>query len=270
MALVPILIKSVSANVFTIGLGRLGLTVFFISLYFVYKKAYGKINGFRDWFDLFIIGVVFGLHWLTYFLSIKLSSASIGVIGVSTFGIHLLILNWLIKGQRVALFELMAILVCFAGCLMVVPEFSLRNANTTGLLIGVLSGFLYACLPVLHQRASRIPTLTRAWGQFVFALVVFVPFAGQSQWQLAPVDWVKLVVLGLLCTLVAHSMWVKASTELPGVVTGLVYYLYIPIAIVLSAVFLGEEITLPVIAGGLLILSANIGQTIFSWRKYSR
>lgn len=270
MAIVPILIKSVNANVFTIGLGRLGLTVFFISLYFAYKKGYSKINGVRDWFDLFIIGFVFGLHWLTYFLSIKLSSASIGVIGVSTFGIHLLILNWLFKGQRVTLFEFGAVLVCFAGCLLVVPEFSLRNSNTTGLLIGVLSGFLYACLPLLHQRADRIPTSTRAWGQFVFALVVFLPFAGQSQWQLAPADWLKLLVLGLLCTLIAHSMWVKASTELPGVVTGLVYYLYIPIAIVLSAAFLGEKITLPVIVGGLLILSANIGQTMFSWKKYLR
>lgn len=77
---------------------------FFISLYFVYKKGHGGIHGFRNWFDLFIIGAIFGLHWLTYFLSIKLSSASIGVIGVSTFGIHLLILNWLVKGQRVTLF----------------------------------------------------------------------------------------------------------------------------------------------------------------------
>ena len=268
MALVPILIKSVNANVFTLGLVRLGIAVFFISLFLLYKNAFGKLNSLGDWFDLFAIGLVFGLHWLTYFLSIKLSTASIGVIGVSTFGIHLLMLNWLVKGQRATVFELVAVVVCFLGCLLVVPEFSLANSNTIGLLLGVLSGFLYACLPLLHQRSYRIPTLTRAWGQFVFALVVFLPFSAQTQWQLTPVDWLKLLVLGLLCTLVAHSMWVKASTELPGVVTGLVYYLYIPIAIILSAVFLDENITVPVAVGGILILSANVAQTIHSWRTY--
>lgn len=269
MSIIPVLIRSMEANVITIGLGRLGVTVFFISLFLLYKgglRRGGMSTG--NWLGLGVIGIVFGLHWLTYFLAIKLSSAAIGVIGVSTFGIHLLILNWLVNGQKITLFELAAIAICFVGCLLVIPEFSLSNTSTVGLLIGVVSGFLYACLPLLHQRSNTLPTSIRAWGQFTFALLVFLPFAGQSHWQMTSADWIKLLVLGVLCTLVAHSLWVKASTELPGIITGLVYYLYIPIAVILGAIFLGERITPAMVVGGTLIFAANLGQTVYSWKVH--
>lgn len=268
MGLVPVLVKSVSANVATIGLARLVVTVFFMTLIIFYNRGVRHVKSFRDWGSLSIIGIVFGLHWLCYFISIKLSSASLGAIGVSTFGIHLLLLNWLIKGQKVSWFDCLTVLLCFCGCLLVVPEFNLGNSVTVGLLFGVLSGLLYACLPLLHQRISHIPTLTRAWGQFIFAFIVFLPLSGQSRWDLSGSDWIKLLVLGVLCTLIAHSLWVKASTELPGVLTSLIYYLYIPMAVVLSAIFLKETINLPMIIGGVLILGANISQSVVSWKKY--
>lgn len=270
MGVVPVLIKSVNANVVTIGLARLVITAIVITAIVHFQKGLRNIACSRDWLNLTIIGVVFGLHWLCYFISIKLSTASLGAIGVSTFGIHLLLLNWIFKGQRVSVFDWLTVLICFGGCLLVVPEFNLENSMTVGLLFGVLSGFLYACLPLLHQRITHLPTMTRAWGQFMFAFIVFLPLLGQSQWDLNTSDWLKLLVLGLLCTLVAHSLWIKASTELPSVITSLIYYLYIPVAVLLSALFLSEKITLGMVAGGMLILTANISQTVISWKKYWR
>ena len=271
MGTVPVLIKSVSANPVTIGLVRLVITVGLMSLILsiFFRSRFSTLRSMSNILGLTAIGVVFGFHWLSYFVSIKMSTASLGAIGVSTFGIHLLILNWLIKGQKISLLNILMIALCFIGCLLVVPEYSLSNSLTVGLCFGVLSGFFYACLPLLHQRVQHIDTVVRVWAQTAFAFLIFLPLSGQSEWNLSGDDWFKLLILGFFCTLVAHSLWVKASTELPGIVTSLIYYLYIPTAVVLSAIFLNEQINIKMIIGGSLILFSNIFQSLLSWRAYN-
>lgn len=267
MGTVPLWVRAVNANAVTIGLVRLAITVSILSSLVFFSKALSQIKTRKEWLTLMLIGVVFGSHWLTYFLSIKFSSASLGAISISTFGIHLLFLNWLIKGQRATLFDIASVLFCFCGCLLVVPKFDLQSKATLGMLLGVFSAFLYACLPLLHQNIQHISTLTRTWGQSTFAFIVFLPLAGFSDWNLNTNDWLMLAILGVFCTFIAHSLWVKASTELPGIITSLVYYLYLPLAILLSAIFLGEQLSLRMGVGAAMILSANIAQSILAWKR---
>ncbi|GAB1265450.1 DMT family transporter [Aurantivibrio infirmus] len=266
MSLVPILIRSTQANEITIGLVRLAIAILAITPVILIKKFHRQLSK-SDWLSLCVVGLVFGGHWLSYFVAIKLSSAAIAAVALSTYGIHLLILNWLVKKQVVSLVEWLAVIACFLGCLLVAPEFDLGNELTLGLLIGIGSGFLYACLPLLHQRIIHIPTASRAWGQFLFASLIFLPLSGQSDWQLQIGDWWRLAVLGIVCTLVGHSLWVKVSSELPGVITGVIYYLYVPIAMCMAIFFLGEEINPSMILGAILIVGANILIALNSWKK---
>lgn len=266
MSLVPVLVKSISINEVTIGLGRLSIALLCITPFVWFKAGLATLNR-RQWIGLMWIGGCFGLHWLSYFYSIKLAGAAVGAIAVSTYGIHLLILNAIIKRQAIAATELLTIALCFIGCLMVAPSFDLSKQITIGMLAGVFSAVLYAAMPLLHQRVAEVPTLSRTWGQFFFAALFFLPFASSSQWDMSQSDWYKLAALGLVCTVVAHSLWVKASTELPSIVTAVVYYLYVPLAMIMSGVFLKEDIDGPMMAGAALIIVANISQAFMSWRK---
>ncbi|MCV6614225.1 MAG: DMT family transporter [Cellvibrionaceae bacterium] len=269
MSLVPVLIKSVAANEVTIGLGRLFIALLCISPLVFARAGFAGLNR-RAWLGLLVIGLCFGLHWLAYFYSIKTAGAAVAAIAVSTYGVHLLLLNSLFKGHKVTALEWALILVCVFGCYLVVPSVNLADTVTLGLLAGLFSAVLYAAMPLLHQRVAEVPTLTRAWGQFAFAALFFLPFWGLSDWQLGRVDYFKLLALGLVCTVVAHGLWVKASTELPPVFTAVIYYLYVPMAMLLSALFLDELISLPMATGATLIISANIGLALISWRALKR
>jgi len=49
---------------------------------------------------LVLIGFVFSIHWLLLFFSIRIANATIGAIGFSTYGVHLIVLGWLLdRGQ---------------------------------------------------------------------------------------------------------------------------------------------------------------------------
>lgn len=265
MSWVPVLIRVSNANEITIGIVRLLIAIVVVTP-FIFYRGFPRLTK-KQWKGLLFVGLVFGAHWLTYFTSIKWSSASIAAVAVSTYGIHLLLLNWIVKKQKILPLEWSAVFLCVVGCLLVVPQFSLNDKLTLGLLVGVCSGFLYACLPLLHQNILAVPTFTRAWGQFFFASLIFLPFISYANWDLNKNDWIGLSILGIVCTVVGHSLWVKSSSELPPIVTSLSYYLYVPIAMTSSFLFLQETITVKMLMGSACIIFANIFTALITWRR---
>lgn len=265
MASVPVLVKSTSANEVTIGIARLAIAVLAFTPFIVGRSQLLRLT-WRDWGILAAIGFVFGAHWLCYFYSVKLATASIAAMAVSTYGVQYLLLAWIIHRQRLMLVECAGVGLCFLGCVIVAPEVSFINEMTRGLLLGVFSAFLYAFLPFLHQRSRHLSTAVRTWGQFLFALLFFVPLLPAANWQLAITDTYILITLGLLCTVFAHGLWVKASTELPPLFTSMIYYLYVPIAMLQSVLILDESLTAEKLTGAAMILTGSVGITVYRWR----
>lgn len=266
MSAVPVLVKSTVANEVTIGIVRLLIAVALLTPLVLWRGRLGELNR-RDYWQMFVIGAVFAAHWLTYFISIKLATAAIAATAIATYGVQYLLLAWWFNDERFSWQEWLAIVVCLAGCAVVMPELTLSNSVTLGIVVGVISGFGYACLPLLHQRLQSADTLQRSYGQFFFALLCFLPLWPLSDWQLEAGDWYRLILLGVMCTLIAHGLWVKASTELPPLFTGLIYYLYIPSAMVSSWWFLDERITVAKVVGATMILGASTAVTVYRFSR---
>lgn len=266
MAMVPVIIKYIEADPWLIGAFRLSVSVVgLILLAGITRRP--LIARQENWIFIFLLGLVFAIHWLTYFYSIQLSTASIAAIGVSTFGAHLLLLGWIVHRQPPHWLELFCVLLAFVGVYLVVPDFNLADGMTIGLILAVVSGFLYALLPLMHQKYRHINGERRTFGQFFVAMVIFSFGLPQADWAIPSESWLGLIVLGVVCTLVAHSLWIKVSTELNHVVTSVVYYLYVPIAMLFSFVFLGEVLSPVQLLGAGLILFANILGIWFRWRS---
>lgn len=269
MSIVPLLVRSTIANEATIGIVRIIIAVLCLSPLVVLRRSVQGLSR-REWLGMVLVGVVFGLHWFGYFTSIKMAGAAIGALAVSTYGIHLLLLNWLVKGVRIEPGEWLAVVLCFAGVVLIAPNFDMGDQVTLGMLIGIVAGFLYACLPLLHQRIIAVPTLGRAWAQFTFAGLVFLPMLPLASWELGVNDWWYLLALGIVCTVVGHSLWVKSSSELPPVITSVAYYLYVPLTMVSSYFLLREEITPRMVQGACLIIVANVGIALLAWWRSRR
>jgi drug/metabolite transporter (DMT)-like permease len=266
MSAVPVLVKSTTANEYTVGIARLAIAVLAFMPLVVLRGYLLKLSR-KQWLQLVTIGVVFGFHWLTYFMSIKLATAAIAALTILTYSVQYLVLAHLFNSEKVSPIEWLAIGVCFAGCIVVAPDFSLSNDVSLGIAIGLLSALFYAAMPLLHQRASDIGTLERTWAQFFFALLVFIPLWGRANWDLTRLDVSQLLVLGLVCTVFSHGLWVKASTELPALYASMIYFLYLPGALIGSALFLGEPITPVKILGCVLVFGSSAALAIYRYRR---
>ena len=273
MSAVPVLVKSTEANIATIGISRLAIAVLAFVPFVLHRGQLLRLSR-RQWLQLVVIGCTFGLHWLAYFASIKLATAAIAALIILTYSVQYLILAYIFNRESVTPIEWLAIGICFAGCVVVSPELSLGNDVTLGIAIGLLSAFLYAAMPLLHQRASDIGTLERTFGQFFFALLVFLPLWGQANWDIGTdigtTDVYQLLVLGLLCTVISHGLWVKTSTELPAIYTSMIYFLYLPGAVLGSMIFLGEPLTSRKLLGCTMVLVASVALSLYRYRRSRR
>jgi drug/metabolite transporter (DMT)-like permease len=254
---IPVTVRFIDANPYTIGIFRLGVATIFVALFLGIRGQLRRV-ALGDLARLAVIGVIFFAHWITLFFAIKASSASIAAIGQSTYGIDLLILGAIFAGERIRATDAAAVIVAAIGAVLVIPAFNLGNDVTFGMALASLSALLYAALPLLHQRWAHIPNMTRTLGQFAFALACFLLFAGRAEWNLAGRDWAGLLFLAIGVTVIGHSLWVRVTTHFSSRITSIIYYANIPIAVLLGVVLLGEPLAPRTLAGGVMIIAASV------------
>jgi drug/metabolite transporter (DMT)-like permease len=253
---VPVSIRAIHADPWVIGLVRLLVATVLAGFFLRGSRGFRALKR-RELGAVALIGVVFALHWAAYFVSIKMSTASVAAIGTATFGIHVAVLGRIMLRQVPTLIQWLSLAVGFCGTLLVMGEFSFRDEIARGFLLAVFSAFIYAFLPILHQRNVGIPVNVRTLGQYAFALPLFLFLLPLMNWDFRSADWLGLTYLAVFGTFVAHTLWIRGTSVLPTHVSGMIYYLYVPIAMTLSHLLLGEPLVPSRIAGACLIVAAS-------------
>ncbi|HYO24147.1 MAG TPA: DMT family transporter [Lacipirellulaceae bacterium] len=212
----------------------------------------------RDWPVLLAVGLFFGLHWLTFFQSIKLASASIGALAFSTCGVQIPLLGWVMGLGRPSAAAMAGVALAMGGSLLCLPESKPGDNQALGMAIGILSGTFYAVLPVLHQRHARLDNELRTWAQFALALPVFLVTAPGADWTLPLRDLWLVLYLGVAVNLIGHYLWVQISTELSLPAVSALGYAQLPTSLALNALVIGDAMTVEMLLGATLIVAGNV------------
>ncbi len=257
----PACVRAVEMNAYTLGVARLGMASLgvFAVLLWQRKLSVSQIAQWpaRTWQAMLSVGLMFGLHWLLFFVSIKWASASIGAIGMSTYGIQLLVLGWVLGFGRVTPIDVVGFFFAVTGTILLVPKFDLANQQTLGLVMAIASGTAAATLPLLHQKFSDVDNNLRTWGQFTFGIPVFCLFFPELNWDVPSSDWLPVLYLGFGIALVGHALWIQATTALSTTVTGILAYVYLPGSLLFSYLTIGERLTGIMLLGTACVLVAN-------------
>ena len=265
-AFIPLAIKFTAATPITICLFRLLITVIALAIIWNKKIHFKKFNlKERHSWKLWLIGLIFFFHWITYAYGVKLGGPSIGALGLSTYGLQLVIAGVLFLGHHISKKNIFCLGLSMVGIVMIIPSWNVENKSTQGLLLSLLSATFFALLPIAHQKTQEFSQETKIFAQFFGAFLGFFLFVGKTNWNLEVTDWFALIFLGVFGTLIAHSLWVRVSSKNSSINVGLAYYTIAPMTILLSHFLLAEAFTWPQISGAIIIiLSAMIN--IFSFK----
>jgi len=218
----------------------------------------------RARFDVRLIGngIVLALHWLSFFAAIQVSTVAVGLLGFASFPLFTLFAERVFLKRRLRRRELLtAVLVTF-GLVMLVPELSLANPTVQGLALGIVSGFTFALLAVMNRRwiGSR-SAMDIAFWQNCLAALALLPFAWAAPWaigDIGPREIALLIVLGLFCTALAHTLFISGLTSATAHTASVIAALEPIYGIALALLFLGEVPSPRTIAGGALIVAAAV------------
>ena len=216
-------------------------------------------------------GLLLAVHWTTFFQSINVSSVAIGLLSFSSFPLFTAALEPLLLHHSPRPMQQLAALLILPGVLLLVPSISLTNQVTVGVVWGLISGGTFALLTVINRWLRRtVHSITISIYQDGIAALVLLPtlFVVQSANLWRPNTLLLLLVLGIFCTALAHTLFISGLGSISAQAASLMASLEPVWGIVFAFVLLGEVPTARTLAGGSIIVLATMLPTLWPiWRR---
>ncbi len=195
------------------------------------------------------VGVIIGLHWLTFYGAIKLSNASITLICMSTTSLFTAILEPLIVRTPFRKHELLIGLLIVPAMVLIVSD--LDTSFSIGVGVGIVSALLAAVFSsinkvLINEADTYTITFLELSGSWLFLsvlLMVIIPLGG-FEGPFLPMSWMDvlwLFIMALLCTTLAQILALKALKQLSTYATNLVINLEPIYGIILAALILNDH-----------------------------
>lgn len=249
--------KSIDAGPVMITFGRTALAAAALLIGMLSAGVGLSIKKPRDFAALLFSGMLLTLHWYTFFESIRVSSVAVGLITFSTFPIFVTFLEPHFFGERLRRSDIRAALAVVIGIVLVVPSLDFGNNVTRGVVWGVLSGFSFAILSLLNRTHVRFYSpITVTFYQLAFATLFSLPVVVMAGELPSKEGLLLLLVLGVVCTALAHGLFIASLKHVKAKTAGIVSCLEPVYGIALAVILTGELPALRTIIGGLIILGS--------------
>jgi drug/metabolite transporter (DMT)-like permease len=218
-----------------------------------------RLRGLRAYVGVYALGLLLGLHWVTFFHAMQVSSVAVGMLAMFTFPIITILLEPFFTTRKLMVGDLVAGLVVLAGLgIMVGPGLTdLRQPVTQGVLFGLFSALLFA-LRNLLQKYLYVGESSDGLilHQVIAIALVLIPFVDYPRAQaLDGAGVVNILLLGLLSTAAGHTLLAFSLKQLPAKSVALIQCLQPPLAALLAWWVIGETPGAAVLIGGGMILS---------------
>jgi drug/metabolite transporter (DMT)-like permease len=228
--------------------------VLLASLFFLlFTKAAAQIRLIpRRFFWQFVgIGCLVTLHWLTFYGSIKLANASVALICLATTSFQSSILEPLMTRQPIKWFEVAVGIIIVPAMAFIASD--LPSNMTAGLICGIVSSVLVVIFSILNKRiidkAAPLSISLLEMGSASVFLTLFLPiyfyFDKTATLMPSPSDWIYLLILVVFCTNIGYLLATRSLKHLSAFATNLTVNLEPIYGIVLAALILKENKTLP-------------------------
>ncbi|MEB2776738.1 DMT family transporter [Algoriphagus sp. D3-2-R+10] len=194
------------------------------------------------------VGFVIAMHWILFFWSARVSTASVCLAGMATTSLWTAFVEPLFNRTKIKWYEVGLGLMVISGLLVI---FSFESGYWLGLSMALASAFLAAVFSVLngklaHKHNPYQITFYEMAGACLFTLLfmpIYSNFMTDEGLQLNWIDydWFWLFILGGICTVYAFSVSVELMKRLSVFSINLTVNLEPVYGIVLAVLIFGES-----------------------------
>jgi drug/metabolite transporter (DMT)-like permease len=215
-----------------------------IALVFMRKPL--KPANFKSFLKIAGVGLFVVLHWMTFYKSIQLSTASLGILCLSTATLHVTWLEPIIMKRKFSWIEFLLGTLVIYGIYFVSSDFDANDKEA--LIYGLLSALFAALFSVFNAKlAQDTPSYQITFYEMVSALVfltIVLIFQGDftaELFQMTMSDFLWLLFLGIMCTSFAFLATIEVVKRLGAFTVSLSINLEPVYTILLAIAILNED-----------------------------
>ena len=223
---------------------------------------------------LLLSGGFIGLNWVLLFESYRYTSVAVATLCYYMAPIFVMLVSPFLLKEKLTVKKVICVIVALTGMVFVsgVLDGGISDiSELKGILFGLGAAALYASVVMMNQKLRDVPTYDKTIMQLGAAAVVLIPYIllaeDLSAVTLTPLIVIMLVVVGVLHTGIAYALYFGSMNGLKAQTVALFSYIDPIVAIILSALFLKEPMTVYSIIGAVLVLGATMMSELPEKRK---
>lgn len=229
---------------------------------FVYATGKIKKNLSVNALTYSLVGLVIAAHWVTFFEAIKQSNVSVTLACLSASSLFTAILEPIFFKRRVDKYELFFGILVVSGLLLI---FSFETEYKLGITLALTAALLASLFTTINGKLIqkdnpyRISLVEMMAGALGITVWLFIQGKlNSSLFQLPPMDWFWIIILGTVATAFAFVVNVKVMEEISPFTVSLTINLEPVYGIILAYFIFGssEKMSWGFYAGTVLILTA--------------
>lgn len=222
---------------------------------------------------LLLSGVAMSFNWILLFESYKYTTVSVATLSYYFAPVLVTVVCPILFKEKMGVKQWICFGMSTLGIALItgIGDLSQGSSHLKGIAFGLGAAVLYATVILLNKFIKGVDGIHRTFFQFVAAVVTLIPYvlftSGVTIASLDGKGWVYLLIVGVVHTGVTYCLYFSSLKELPGQKAAILSYIDPLVAVLVSVVILGENMTLPQIIGGALILGFTLWNEISVSKK---
>lgn len=214
---------------------------------------------------LIISGALIGFNWILLFEAYRYTTVATATLCYYLAPTFVMLASPLVLRERLTPRKLCCVAVSLAGMVLVsgvVDTGFSGGVEFRGVLFGLGAAALYASVILLNKCLGPIPAYDKTILQLTSAAVVLIPYVLFAEkggiTGVTPFVVIMILVVGIVHTGAAYALYFGSMTSLKAQTVAIFSYIDPVVAVILSALFLKEAMTVSGVIGAVLILGAAL------------
>lgn len=210
---------------------------------------------------LFVSGSFLGLNWVFLFEAYRFTSISAATMAYYMAPVFVLLMAPILLGERLSKVQALCAGCAVLGMTIVSGIWETGLSGAKGVGFGLLAACFYAALILLNRLIQGVEAPERTLVQLAIAAFVLLPYVVLQEdlygLSVTPFIIMMLLIAGIVHTGFAYALYFGSIGNLPAPTVALFSYLDPILAVFLSALILGEALTLMMAVGITLVLGST-------------
>lgn len=227
----------------------------------IWKREHLKISAKNLFYVILIAISSQTIFNRLYFAAIEKTTITTAAVLIFTSPIFVVIMARFIYKELFTLPKMVALFIALIGTYLTVTggNFEALKINSTGLLLGLGAGFMFALLPIMNKNiAGKVHFLTIACYTMGFgALFTFILIGSKP---IMAIDynvniWVNIIGLGIIANALGYVLYTKAmSYNIESSKASIITTIEVPVAAITSFIVFGEKVWGLKLVGVILVI----------------